>query len=754
MKMKTALLASAIACPMFLTAPAIAQDGGDANETDDVLVADTVFVTTQKREQNIQEVPIAVTVLDADQLAAQGINDASDLRNIIPNFSVGSYQGETKITIRGVGQLVQGSNPGVPIHVDGVYQPRVTAGDLVQLDMANVEVLRGPQGTTYGRNAIGGAVNYSTTAPSDEYGGFLRFGYADYSETNIQGALNLPFSDAVRARVSFDKTDRNEGFYENVGDGEDGGLVNNTSVRARLDADISENISAKLILTHAESFVTNSFDSLGPPSARSLQANPILATPPTTDGLSNLQFSQDTPSDIDREYQALAAIVDWEINDIFAVKSITAFQNWEEFRRSDTDLTNGNLVRSEVLTESETFSQEFNLTFNLDNASGVVGLFYYDDEVTGSNFLPFENGGFFGGTAFLGGTASRSAWDPYQTDSLAIFTDVSYNITEDLSFIAGVRYTDEEVSLRQTGGFIAETAPGVFTPLGPPTPCTAGFVEHEPLKYSVTTPRVGLNYRASDDSSFYGTYSQGFKSGGFSFRSGCGINYEEEVVDAYEIGSKNTFADGRLTLNVSGFFYDYEGYQIESLNGLVFELNNANGAEIYGIEVESIAALTDRLTLVANASFQESQFTDHMAADVLAPRVPNPLFGQPGQPPTVLQLVSVNGNSLPGTPDTTANVSLVQDFDHGISLQVGASYKSEINFREFENELDAQEGYTLVNASLRWVSDDERMSARLWVENLTDEEYIQAAFASSLTGNRLGSWGSPRQIGAEIRFDF
>ena len=742
-------LAAAVAFAS-VSGSAIAQNSSSSVSS----LIEEIVVTAQKREQNIQDVPIAVTSLSADVLEAQGINDAIDLRNVIPNFSVGRYQGETKVTIRGVGQLVQGSNPGVAMHLDGVYQPRVTAGDLIQLDMAGVEVLRGPQGTTYGRNASGGAVNFSTTAPAEEFGGFIKAGLAEYDETQIQGAMDVPLSDAVRARISFDKTDRNEGYYENVGDGADGGLADNTSVRVRLDADISETVSAKLIMSHAESFITNSFDSLSPPSARALQGNPILGTAPTTEGLSNLQFSQDQPSDIDREYQSLAAIVDWNINDTFDLRSITAVQQWEELRNSDVDLTNGNLVRSTVYTDSDTLSQELNLTFNLDNASGVVGLFYFDDEVTGSNFLPFENGGFFGGTVFLGETASRSAWDPYQSDSLAIYADLNYDVTEDLSLILGLRYTDEEISLRQTGGFFAEVAPGVIMPLGRPTQCTTGFVEHEPKKYTVTTPRAGLNYNISDNNSFYATYSQGFKSGGFSYRSGCGISYNEETVNAYEIGSKNLFADGRVRLNVSAFFYDYEGYQIEALNGLVFEVSNANAAEVYGLEFETITAITDQLSLVANASYQKSEFTDHETADGLGPRDPNPLFGQPGQPPTVLRVVSVEGNPLPGTPDATLNVSFIYDFSQGVSLQIGASYKSAINFREFNNEADEQKAYTLVNANLRWVSDDERLSVRIWGENLTDKEYIQAAYISSLTQNRLGSWGSPRQIGAEVRFEF
>jgi iron complex outermembrane receptor protein len=744
-------LAAAIALAS-MSGSAIAQENNSSNLSN--LLLEEVVVTAQKREQSIQDVPIAVTFLSADVLEAQGIEDAADLRNVIPNCSVGSYRGEAKVTIRGVGQLVQASNPGVAMHVDGVYQPRVTAGDLLQLDMSGVEVLRGPQGTTYGRNANGGAVNYSTTAPAEDFGGFVRVRVADYDETSIQGALDLPFSDAIRARVAFDKTDRDEGFYENVGDGPDGGLADNTSVRLRLDADMSEDISATVIMTHAESFITNSFDSLEPPSARAIQLNPILNTPPTTEGLSNLQFSSDQPSQIDREYQSVAAILDWSVNDTFGFKSITAIQQWEELRNSDVDLTNGNLVRSEVYTESDTLSQEFNLTFSTDNASGVVGLFYFDDEVKGSNFLPFENGGFFGGTTFLGDTASRSAWDPYTSESVAIFTDVNYDLTDDLSLIFGLRYTDEEVSLRQTGGFFAEVEPGVITPLGRPTDCTTEFVEHEPKEYSVTTPRAGLNYTLSDDNSLYATYSEGFKSGGFSYRSGCGVNYDEETVNAYEIGTKNLLADGRVRLNVSAFFYDYEGYQIEALNGLVFEVSNANAAEVYGLEVESITAITDRLSLVANASYQKSEFTDHETADGLGPRVPNPLAGQPGQPPTVLQVVSVDGNPLPGTPDTTANVSFIYDFSHGVSLQVGASYKSEINFREFNDERDEQEAYTLVNANLRWVSNDEKISVRLWGENLTDEEYTQASFISSLTGNRLGSWGTPRQIGADVRFEF
>lgn len=724
------------------------------------LFLEEVVVTAQKREESIQDVPVAVTALDSRLLKAQGINEPKDLKNVIPNFAVGDYQGETKITIRGVGQLVQASNPGVAVHIDGVYQPRASMAGLAQVDMAGVEVLRGPQGTTYGRNANGGAVNYSTTAPGEEFGGYVLGSVAEFNETRVQAALDMPISESVRTRLSVDRWERGEGYLENAGSGEDGLEGDTMLARFRVDVDFSESVYGSFSVTHAEvdgSFnVFDVIDDINPNTDIPGFNDPLVAAAPLVNGLNDpLAFAQNTTASQDREYQAIAGTLRWDINDTLSLKSITAMQSWEDSRVGDLDLTNADIVDSTTEEEGDTITQEFNLTFATDWASGVLGLFYLNDELDGTQTLIFRNSAVTGGPV-PPGFIVPGQWAPYENESVAAFADMSFDLSDSLSLIAGVRFAQEEVNLDQAGGALAPAFPtdtealGGFRPPGPPgvivpyDACQEAFLtnttfSHDSVDYDVVTPRLGLGYAASENNNLYATYSEGFKSGGFALRTGCGEEYDEETVSSFEIGSKNVLADGRVRLNATAFFYDYEGYQIEQLVGFGFELTNAEAAEVLGLELESTFLVNNNFSIIANASYQQSEFTDYTATDSLNPQ---------------LGAQDVSGNPLPGAPDATANISVIYEMDNGFVFQVNASYKSEINFREFDNDADAQEAYTLWNANIRWESEDDTINARLYANNLTDEEYVQAAFASSLTRNRLGTWGAPRQVGLEVSYNF
>jgi iron complex outermembrane receptor protein len=274
------------------------------------------------------------------------------------------------------------------------------------------------------------------------------------------------------------------------------------------------------------------------------------------------------------------------------------------------------------------------------------------------------------------------------------------------------------------------------------------------------TPKLGLSYALSEDSNVYATYSEGFKAGGVSVRSGCDNAFDEETVTAYEIGSKNVLADGRLRLNVTGYYYDYEGYQIEQLVGLTFVLDNIDEAEVMGLEIEATAVLTDNFSIIANASLQDSEIKSHTATDGINYVVPNPDF--PGAGPTALTALEfiplenedVSGNPLPNAPDATLNLSFNYDLNENFTFQVGAAYTGDTNFREFDRAADGQEAFTLYNANISWTSDDRNLNVRLYGTNLTDEEFKLFAAATQLSDNRLFSIGPPRQVGAELTYHF
>ena len=800
-------LAAAVALCLGVPAAAVAQESAGNGLAQQIL--DEVIVTATKREQNIQDVPAAVTSLSSDFLESAGIVSAGDLGRIVPNMSVADYQGEVRIAIRGVGQLVQQASPGVAIHSDGVYQPRASMAGLLQLDMQGVEVLRGPQGTLYGRNANGGAVNYTSKSADSEFGGEVKVGFGNFDETTIQAALDIPISEAVGARLSLRRWERGEGFVENVGTGRDGQEGEITSARLRLDADFTNNVSGNLIVNYLDSdgsFSVLSSTPIGSASGfladpRFGAVNPMVAmfnpdtpvTPLTDANLDFHQISQNFDSEQKREYLSVAATLDWDINDTFSLKSITAFQSFEDLNALDVDGSNANVVHSTVDQEADTFTQEVNLAFEADRAQGVVGFFYMDDELSGSNFLPFPTtaqvpvgpgvvapvGGFFPNSPPLpAGAYSEAYWEPLETKSTAVFADVTFQLTDKLDLIAGVRYTREELTLDQLGGF---SGPDGSTPpfvqdgrrdyFGPPTPCAfdpaeigvvpgAAFNRYED-DTNITTPKLGLSYAVNDDSSVYATYSEGFKAGGVSVRSGCENIFDEETVNAFEIGSKNTFADGRLRFNATAFFYDYEGYQIEQLVGLTFVLDNIDEAEVMGLELEATAVLSDKLSVVANAAFQDSEIVSHTATDGITYNgAPNPAFGVPGPllftatPQLNTLNEDVSGNPLPNAPDTTLNLVVNYDFNDNFSFQVGAAYTSDVNYREFDRPGDAQDAFTLVNASLMWRNDDGNINFRLWGDNLLDEEYFLFKAANQLTDNRLGTVGAPARFGAELNFAF
>jgi iron complex outermembrane receptor protein len=802
----------AVALVMAWGAPTVnAQESGSSLSD---LLLEEIVVTAQKREENIQDVPVAVTSLSSELLEAQGINTPGDLSRIVPNMAMADYQGEVRIAIRGVGQLVQQANPGIAIHTDGVYQPRASMAGLLQLDMAGVEVLRGPQGTVYGRNANGGAINYTSKSAGEEFAGEVKVGYADYDETTLQLGLDMPISDTVGARLSLRHWERGEGLIENVGSGRDGHEGEISSARLRIDADFSDTVSGNFIVNYLDS--DGSFSALSSTpigSASGYIADPRLGTSPLSGlnpnaaatplndaSLGFHQISQNTDSEQVREYLSVAATFDWDINDILSLKSITAFQSFEDLNTLDVDSSNAGIVFSTVDQEADTFTQEFNLNFTTDRIQGVVGAFYMDDELSGSNFLPFtsdpadavnvpfgptvigQSAGFFPNSPPIPlGGYSEAYWEPLATESTAVFADVTFNLNDYLDLIAGVRYSRDELTLDQLGGFSgpAGSVPGVdtggrrvyFPPDEPNNACNfdpseigvvpgAAYNRYENTT-NTTTPKIGLNYTINDDSSVYATYSEGFKAGGVSVRSGCENIFDEETVKAFEVGTKNTFADGRLRLNATAFYYQYEGYQVEQLVGLTFQLDNIEESEIMGLEIEATAVLTDQLSLIANASFQDSEIEEHTATDGITYNGgPNPALGAPGPlfftatPQLNTLNEDVSGNPLPNAPETTLNLSMNYDFNDNFSLQVGAAYTSDINFREFDREADGQDAYTLWNANLSWTNDEGNINIRLWGENLSDEEYFLFKAANQLTDNRLGSVGAPRRIGAELTYLF
>ena len=325
---------------------------------EEVGVIEEIVVTAQKREQSLQEVAASISAVTAEDLEFKGLKDLRDLQFAVPSLHFKEGIGEPSISIRGVGAFA--TQPGVATSLGGIYQTRSTTSQLYQLDMQRVEVLRGPQGTLYGRNSNGGVVNFIPARPTEEFEALLRVGYAEFDEYNVQGVISGPISEGVRYRIAADHRDTGEGWVENLNPGGDDlmeGRYNN--VRAQLDVNLSESLFANLIFAHSTlegpldhfSAMTENKDLLGSP-ATDTQARPdaVFSTEPH-------EIYANTENDSDRTYQLLGLTLEWDL-EWGTIKSITAYQEYEDLFIADRDQTALSIYDTNDDSKTESFTQE------------------------------------------------------------------------------------------------------------------------------------------------------------------------------------------------------------------------------------------------------------------------------------------------------------------------------------------------------------------------------------------------------------
>ena len=708
--------------------PAIAQDQTPSGQIE------TVVVTAEKRSETVQTVPAAISAISGADLDSRGIDTVNDLQFAVPSFHAGTLTGSTGITIRGVGATTVGTSgtAGVALNIDGVYQPVTSTVDLAQIDLERVEVLRGPQGTLYGRNATGGAVNFITKAPSDTFEAVATVGYASYDEFHLQGILNAPFmDDHVRTRLVVDYDDRESGFVKSiVPGGEDLGKGQDLSGRFRLAADVADNLTFDLGVSAFHStgpwqYLTN----YGPPVPLTFIINPFLAnatfvaTPRKTD--------DNDPVGGSRDYQSVSGTFTWQLP-FATLKSISAYQSYLYTFANDGDGTNLSVAPYTGKNWNRTFTQEFDLSGQTGRFDWVAGGFYLTEQDFNRLGYVFAYG--------LSGLPPSSYLDfeepGYGTNSYAGFADVTYHITDDLKLIGGLRYS-EDYQTATYGNFFGLVVAGTKVPLAAFCP-----YETDKIKSSSFTPRAGFEYNIDSSMMVYFTYSKGYKAGGANIYS-CADDYTPEKITSYEVGYKSQWLDNTVTLNASAFHYDYSDFQVSQIVGLSLNVTNAAGAQVDGLEFEGAWAPDEHWSLNGNLSYINAYYTDFFNTDGL-----NPTAG----------LQDLEGNLLNESPRISANAGIAYSSDpfswgHLTGI-VNASYRSRTYFREFNALRDSQAPYGLVNLNLIWDSPDGKYTGRLYANNLLNESYIQAMGDSTSIGTRYVTWGNPQQIGIELKARF
>ncbi|MGE3744925.1 MAG: TonB-dependent receptor [Sphingomonadaceae bacterium] len=705
-------------------------------------IADIV-VTARRRTERLQNVPVAITALTSRDLQNRSVNDAIGLAGIAPNLSsTKGFSGGSQASffIRGVGQVDQSSttDPGVAVYIDGVYYGRTNGADVATLDVERVEVLRGPQGTLFGKNALGGAISIITAQPTDKAEGSITLIGGSRKRAELRSWLSGPLADNLSARVSFNAKTQ-DGYGHRLNDNHRFGDIRTISTRGQVRWDATDRARFDVRGDYLRTRGNGSMVKLaGDGPLPSLPAG-YGANIPTQRFRTNSNY--DPGNALDVWGGSITGSLGFGEN--VEAKSITAYRGFRQKTGNDFDGGPQSLVDEGFFTKQHQFSQELQLSGKSfgDRLNWVVGGYYFKENIDQSVTL----------FAFTPTALNQVA--RYHIENLSGFTQATLKLSDSLSITAGARYTHERKGqtsevffLNSFNAFYALTIDQAIN-----TPASLrGFVVQAPTTFSNTwnsfTPKLSVETKISEDVLTYVSYSKGFKSGGFNSRE-SGFSsfaaYDPETLDSYEVGLKTDLFDRRLRFNVAAFYGDYKNVQLYVLRvtgdgALVIETQNAGKARIYGLEAEAVLRPNRSLELSASLGYLDTKYRTLSAAAI------------------------ANGVELddpfPQAPKWTANLSAQYTFylptDQRLTAHVDFNYKSKFAFFAANNPLDRQRGYGLLNSRLSYDS-GRGWTAAVFVSNVTDKKYsffkedVRNSFDVAL------DWpAEPRTFGVELGYRF
>jgi iron complex outermembrane receptor protein len=736
----------------LLAGPALAQAQAAAAEPEGGL--EEIVVTAERRETNLQDTPISVTALNAGALEAQGVKTINDLAASVPNLTSTTGpqgSGDANFFVRGVGQFdfIVTNDPGVGVYVDGVYLGRTVGAMLDSGDIARVEVLRGPQGTLFGRNTLGGAISVTSKAPDpDGMAGSLRATYGSRDRIDVDGGINAPIGGDSAVRL-YAFTRNQDGFATRAQDGVKFGKTKRSGIKGSALIAASETITINLAADY-------SLDKSNPaPSVlRAIAPFPFFPAAAAADIQNPANFYRIFASnqpEARNEIWGVSATIAAELGDA-TLKSITAYRELDGFSTSDPDGTRFRLYDQDTDTDQTQFSQELQLSGDAaDGAlSYLVGGYFFRERAVQELrlcFAPITNTP----TAPNNPCNTWTQGNNQVTKSTAIFGQARYNVTDALSVTLGGRYTwdKKDIVSNQFFDFRAGgVGPGAVFGFGFP-PALLGqrivvpIVSNLPddAKFNKFTPKIGVEYKASDDVLLFASYAKGFRSGGFNGRliapQRTVPSYDPDTNDAYEIGFKSDLADRRLRLNGTAFYSKYKGIQQTISDPAVqFRVANAGDATLKGFELELNAVPADGLRFDVGLGYTDSEFKN-------VPALVGP----------------INGNQLPFSPKWTVALGAEYAADLGtggkLTPRVDWRYQAKTFFTAFNLPFEQQSGYGLLSARITWTDADDRFSISAYGDNLTDKEYYtfgQNALAAQ--GVAYTYIGRPREYGVTAGFKF
>lgn len=695
-----------------------------------------IVVTATKRSSGVQDVAVAVSVLNSEDLQARGIGGMEDLAVSVPSLQYGEHAGTTMISIRGVGSIINTglTEPTVATYMDGAFLPRSTMSFLRAIDLERIEVLRGPQGALYGRNSTGGAVNFISKAPTDTFEGSVIAGGDSLDSRGISIALSGPIADNVFARIS--------GGYEELGDfvdvnpsGELGGMKTNF-VRGALRIEPTDELSIDLSARYEKSDGTVAYQQL---------LSPTPLAPPSLQTLEKNELFSDAPHDSEIETLVATGTVNWAINDAVSLRSVTSYVDHESTHKFDGDASGAYIVNVGPLPAgsraliagtpasqlnvdgfdrpSESFAQEFNLFGTTGSLDWIIGAYYFEEEF--SITLPVDVFGIIPVIQALN----------EETKSYAVYADLTWAVNDTLSLLAGVRYINEEKKFLST----------LATDLDGPGPGAALVFANVPseLKSDKVLPKLGVKYQFSKGVLGYATWQKGFKSGGQNLQ--LLPVYEPEEIDAFEIGLKMQSDDRRLTANFAAFYYDYEGLQATTILPPTTTIVRNADAKVRGLEAEVLYVASDRLTLNLGVTLLDAEFDGFGDVDLSTP---------------ARAFVDLDGESLPFAPDYKVVAGLeyrlpLDGFLSAVTFRGDVTHSDDVVLRFFGGPNDVQDSYTIANISVTLSMNEDKSLLKLFVSNVGDELYLQEVLYSDALPNAfMGNYSRPRSVGLQLRHEF
>lgn len=785
-----------VVCASFILAPALAVAQGAGPENGGL---EEVTVTARKTTENLQVVPIAVSAFSAESLESKGLSNLAQIGDYTPNVTldftapISGASSALVAFIRGIGQSDFAINfePGVGVYVDGVYYARTLGSVIDLLDLERIEVLKGPQGTLFGRNTIGGAINVVTRPPSERFGGKAEMTVGSYDRRDVRASVDLPLSDSVRTSFAFSSKNRDgyvhripypgwdnrepsdlrydAGLLSGLPNGNDLGNENNDTLRAKLLWLIDD---SKTFLLSGD-YVRVRENSAPTTLVRTFPAGPDGIPGTADDALSSLYnacaagvgppichnvagvgdltgrtpygnaFQTGNPfttygnglSGTDLDDWGLAAIFSWALSDTTSFKSITAYRQLDSAFGEDADESPIVIDHHGFAMDQHQFTEELQLVGNSERLTWQTGLYYFR-----------EQGGIHDLVPLGGGLLQVDGPNSLRNRSAAAYGQLTWHVTAPWSVTFGARYTDEDK--RFSGGQRDRDALafnlGLPLALHPvPSDPTIYFPPGElQQSFSNTSIRVGTELRFTDDIFGYVSYAQGFKSGGWDTRLTAPVlvvpPFREEKADTVEVGIKSELAQRRVRLNGAAFFTKYDDLQLIIQRGISPLTTNAGKSEIKGVELEFQWAATEALRLSGSYGWIDAKYTQLDAA------------------------ANASGIFLTNKFNNTPENSLSLALDYSRPATAGATVDWHLDYvwkdDTFNDAVNTpelmQKAFGLLDASVTWHSAEDKWSLSVGGQNLTDEEYILSGFNQPGIGYIIATRGIPRTWFAKLALKF